>query len=557
MTTTRWPGTLWIVRHGESAGNVARDAAHASGAERITLATRDVDIPLSPRGEEQARALGAWFAAQPADARPEVMLVSPYVRAQNTAKLFRDAGGAPADEPVCLDERLREKEFGILDGLTTDGVRTLQPDQAEFRRVLGKFYHRPPGGESWCDVIFRLRSLLDTMALHYPGRRVMIVAHQVVVLCLRYVIENMTEAEILGVDAEGDVLNCSVTEYRLGPDDGASGAAGKLQLVRYNDVPHLTAPGPAEVTAEPERTAGVRGMSDAEHQEAIALDSTWIAGNPVPVHGQGTTKNSRGRVLAIGGSRMVPGALRLTGEAALRAGAGKLQMATIASAATMLGLLVPESGVIALDEDDAGEIGEAAAERLKEPMETCTALVIGPGMSAVEASRRLLCTVLAHHRDDLVMVIDAMPIGCAKDMREDLRRFSGRLILTPHYGEMRHLTGLDEEEIAADPQRVAADAAARFEAVVVLKGSDTVIAAPDGMLLHYGGGGTGLATGGSGDVLAGAIGGLLSRGADPLVAAGWGVWLHGQGGRRVATTRGPIGFLARELPDEFPRLLPQ
>jgi broad specificity phosphatase PhoE len=257
--TTRWPGTLWIVRHGESAGNVARDAAHASGAERITLATRDVDIPLSPRGEEQARALGEWFAAQPADARPEVMLASPYVRAQNTARLFREAGGAPADEPVCIDERLREKEFGILDGLTTGGVLAEQPDQAEFRRILGKFYHRPPGGESWCDVIARLRSLLDTMALHYAGRRVMIVAHQVVVLCLRYVIENMSEAEILAIDAEGDVLNCSVTEYRLGPDDGVSGAAGKLQLVRYNDVPHIIQAEAAEVTAEPERTAGVRG----------------------------------------------------------------------------------------------------------------------------------------------------------------------------------------------------------------------------------------------------------------------------------------------------------
>jgi hydroxyethylthiazole kinase-like uncharacterized protein yjeF len=298
-------------------------------------------------------------------------------------------------------------------------------------------------------------------------------------------------------------------------------------------------------------------MSEPPPTEATALDSTWIANNPVPVHASGTTKNSRGRVLAIGGSRTVPGALRLTGEAALRAGAGKLQMATIASAAPLLGLLVPEAGVIALDEDDEGEIGETAAERLKEPMETCNALVIGPGMSGVEAARRLLCTVLAHHRDDLVMVIDAMPIGCAKDMREDLRRFSGRVILTPHYGEMRHLTGFDEDEIAADPARIALDAAKAFGAVIVLKGSDTAIAAPDGTLLHYGGGGTGLATGGSGDVLAGAIGGLLSRGADPLVAAGWGVWLHGQGGRRVATTRGPIGFLARELPDEFPRLLPQ
>ena len=254
MSSPRWPSRLWIVRHGESAGNVARDEAHALGAERIKLSARDVDIVLSQRGEKQAQALGAWFAkAEPGD-RPDVMLASPYVRARATATLFRDAGGAVSDEPVGIDERLREKEFGILDGLTTSGVASVYPDQAEFRRILGKFYHRPPGGESWCDVIFRLRSLMDTIALHYAGRRVMIVAHQVVVLCLRYVIENLTEDEILAIDNQGDVANCSVTEYRFNPEGPQGGA---LKLVRYNDV--VDHEGSAPVTAEPDRTTGVRG----------------------------------------------------------------------------------------------------------------------------------------------------------------------------------------------------------------------------------------------------------------------------------------------------------
>ncbi len=97
-------------------------------------------------------------------------MASPYARAKATAQLFRDAGGADGDEPICMDERLREKEFGILDGLTTSGVAALEPQQAAFRRLLGKFYHRPPGGENWCDVIFRLRSLTDTVALHYAER---------------------------------------------------------------------------------------------------------------------------------------------------------------------------------------------------------------------------------------------------------------------------------------------------------------------------------------------------------------------------------------------------
>ena len=257
LSTLRWPERLWIVRHGESAGNVARDAAHAQGADRIELSTRDVDIVLSPRGEEQARVLGRWFAALDPEARPDVMLASPYARAHSTATLLREAGGTAEDDAICVDERLREKEFGVLDGLTVSGVAAVYPDQAEFRRLLGKFYHRPPGGESWCDVIFRLRSLLDTIALHHAGRRVMIVAHQVVVLCLRYVIENMSEEQVLAIDREGDVANCSITEYRFDPDAGGRG--GGLTLVRYNAVPHLEEAVTTGVTAEPERTAGVRG----------------------------------------------------------------------------------------------------------------------------------------------------------------------------------------------------------------------------------------------------------------------------------------------------------
>jgi broad specificity phosphatase PhoE len=252
--SSRWPAVLWLVRHGESAGNVARDAAHAEGLERIDISGRDVDVPLSPRGEQQATALGHWFAQGHEDGRPEILMASPYRRALQTARLFRDGGGAAADEVICTDERLREKEFGVLDGLTTAGVASVYPDQAEFRRVLGKFYHRPPGGESWCDVIFRLRSLMDTVSLHYSGKRVMIVAHQVVVLCMRYVIENLDEERILAIDREGDVANCSITEYRY---DETAGRDGNLVLARYN----VTAPmgTEAEVTSAPDTIVAARG----------------------------------------------------------------------------------------------------------------------------------------------------------------------------------------------------------------------------------------------------------------------------------------------------------
>ena len=254
-TNTRWPARLWIVRHGESAGNVARDAATASGAERIAIEGRDVDVPLSPRGEDQAAALGRWFASQPAAERPDVLLASPYARAQATARIFRDHGGCDPDEPICSDERLREKEFGILDGLTIAGIMATEGQQAEFRRLLGKFYHRPPGGESWCDVIFRLRSVMDTVSLHHAGANVMIVAHQVVVLCLRYVIETMDEAQILAIDREGDVANCSVTEYRYDPSAGKDGG---LALVRYNATAPIEGED-ADVTAETDAPVAARG----------------------------------------------------------------------------------------------------------------------------------------------------------------------------------------------------------------------------------------------------------------------------------------------------------
>jgi hydroxyethylthiazole kinase-like uncharacterized protein yjeF len=254
---------------------------------------------------------------------------------------------------------------------------------------------------------------------------------------------------------------------------------------------------------------------------------------------------------------MVPGALRLTGEAALRVGAGKLQMATIASAAMGLGLLVPEAAVLALNEDVDGEIAGDPSARLDNALNACDTLVIGPGIGSPEAATAALRLALADPRDDMTLVIDAMAIGCAKDLRDALGPFQGRLILTPHHGEMAMLTGLTEDRVAEAPDEIARSVAADYGAIVVLKARETLIADPDGTVLHYGGGGTGLATGGSGDVLAGAIAGLSSRGTPPLVAAGWGVWLHGQSGRRVATTTGPIGFLAREVPEEFPRLLPQ
>ena len=243
----RWPDVLWVVRHGESAGNVAAAAAREAGLPMIQIATRDVDVPLSPRGEEQAAALGRWFASLAPDERPTVVLTSPYLRAMRTAELVRQAGGTDdPDEELVVDERLREREFGILDRLTMVGIQQRFPDQYEQRRLLGKFYHRPPGGESWCDVVLRLRSALDTINLHYPRERVLIVCHEVVVLCLRYLMECMTEAQVLSIASAHDVANCGVTSYVFNRD---AGRRGKMELRLFNFVAPLVESG-AGVTTE-------------------------------------------------------------------------------------------------------------------------------------------------------------------------------------------------------------------------------------------------------------------------------------------------------------------
>lgn len=244
-----WPASLWVVRHGESAGNVARDAAEAAGAERLDLTTRDVDVPLSELGERQARALGRWTASQPAAEQPTVVWTSPYVRARQSAALALEAAGL--DLPVVVDERLREREFGVLDGLTRRGITAQFPQESERRALIGKFYHRPPGGESWTDVAHRLRSVLDEIRIDARGERVLLMAHQVVVLLTRYVLEGMDEQTVMGVDAEGDVANCAVTSYVYDPE------AGRLALRRYNEVAPLEEQD-APVTSEPDVASAPR-----------------------------------------------------------------------------------------------------------------------------------------------------------------------------------------------------------------------------------------------------------------------------------------------------------
>lgn len=286
-----------------------------------------------------------------------------------------------------------------------------------------------------------------------------------------------------------------------------------------------------------------------------ALDAFWLRRRPLPAHPEGTDKNSRGRALIVGGSTLVPGGIRLTAEAAFRAGAGKVQIATIAPAALAIGLAMPEAAAIGLPVDAEGEIGPEAGALLAPYLAHADCLALGPAISSNAAAGRLVEQLLAEPRDGLTVLLDAGCCAGAGAHEPLLRRHGGRLILTPHRGEMAGLTGLDPEAIDADRDGAVRDAARRFQAVVLLKGATTVLADPGGETLHYAGGGVGLATGGSGDTLAGLIAGLAARGLPPWEATAWGVWLHGEAGRRLAERLGPMGFLARELLPEIPALM--
>ena len=247
--SARAPSSLWLLRHGQSAGNLQAEAAERGGLELIDIAERDMDVDLSPLGQEQARAFGRWLGRLPEGEQPQAVLSSPYVRARRTAEIALEEAGL-SDLEVVLDERLRERELGILDLHTIRGIRARYPGEAERRERLGKMYYRPPGGESWADVALRVRSVRDSITLEHEGRRVLVVAHEVVVLIARYLIEAMSEADLLSLNRTDSVANCALTRYDRDGD-------GRLELVAYNEVGHLDEVS-AEVTEEPDARVGVR-----------------------------------------------------------------------------------------------------------------------------------------------------------------------------------------------------------------------------------------------------------------------------------------------------------
>jgi broad specificity phosphatase PhoE len=237
----RWttgPESITLVRHGESVGNIADSRAHESRAEALDLDLRDADVPLSDNGRRQARALADWLRDGREAEPPTFVVSSPYLRASETASLVVGFLGLEVD----LDERLRERDLGRFDGLTGLGIRARFPDEADRRAKVGKFYYQPPGGESWSDVVLRVRSFLHDLAVVGDGGHVWLFTHEAVVMAHRYVLEGLSEAEALEASRGRRIPNASRTVFVR---DGT----GYYRLARFGDVSHVEL-ADAEVTHE-------------------------------------------------------------------------------------------------------------------------------------------------------------------------------------------------------------------------------------------------------------------------------------------------------------------
>ena len=294
------------------------------------------------------------------------------------------------------------------------------------------------------------------------------------------------------------------------------------------------------------------------------LDPALLAGWPLPWPSSDGDKELRGHVLVVGGSSEMPGAIILAATAALRAGAGKLTIATGASVAQLVALAMPEARVIGLAEHASDGFSLDAFDSLDPLAERVDAVLVGPGMRDERATAALVHALLP--RLDATrtnVVLDACAMGVLRHPPRGWPegmpfRFERPVALTPHAGEMAHLTGADKAAIVAQPDPLALFCSREWNAVVALKGARTVIAAPDGVLWqHEGAGNIGLAISGSGDVLAGIVAGLAARGAPLAQATCWGVALHARAGDRLAKRLGTLGYLAREISQEIPALLEQ
>jgi ADP-dependent NAD(P)H-hydrate dehydratase len=285
----------------------------------------------------------------------------------------------------------------------------------------------------------------------------------------------------------------------------------------------------------------------------IAITAPLLRRWPLPQPSVDADKSDRGVAMIAGGSSEIPGALLLAGVAALRAGAGKLQLAAPRSTAPSLAVTVPESRVFSLPETSDGYLDKKAGSRVVECANHADAILVGPGMLNEDAIKGFMDEMVRRVANK-PLVIDAVALGALRGGRYRFNE-EARVVLTPNIGELANITGDTKPAIEADPRGAATTVARDINAVVVLKGAETFVATPYGEVFRYSEGEVGLATSGSGDILAGILVGFLARGATLDQAAVWAVYLHGSAGNRLKRRMGAIGFLARELSAEIPALM--
>ena len=266
-----------------------------------------------------------------------------------------------------------------------------------------------------------------------------------------------------------------------------------------------------------------------------------------PLPADATSKYGRGQVVIIGGARRTPGAALLAGVTALRVGAGRLTLGVAGSVAVPLAIELPEAGVTGLPETADGCPDGTGTEQLAGDLATADAVLVGPGLDDPERTVDLLDALSPAVPPKVPVLLDAFALGVLPRVPETAERLAGRLVLTPNPKEAALLLGVEEVD-----DRTCARIATKYGAVVSCQGR---IAGPDGAQWEVSTGMPGLATSGSGDVLAGALVGILARGAEPAQAACWATHLHAAAGDRLATRIGHLGYLARELPDQLPTLL--
>lgn len=284
-----------------------------------------------------------------------------------------------------------------------------------------------------------------------------------------------------------------------------------------------------------------------------AKDLTRAALRAFPLPAQADRgKDAQGRLLIVAGNRQVPGAAILCAMAALRTGAGKVQVATVASVAPGIALQMPEVLVVPLPENRDGDCARNSVREVQQHVDGVDAIVAGPGLREGKVTAMIGKALLGCDRP---MALDAGVLHAMPSLAAICRKAALAPVLLPHSGEMAALLELDEDEVEADRRSAAHKAAEHYGAVVLAKGAESHITAPDGRVWTFRGGAPGLGVAGSGDALAGIVGALLARGAEPLTALLWAVVLHGEAGESLARKVGAVGFLAREIPGEIPAIL--